>query len=97
MLNTSCKNRKIPPCGGILRNTHWIGWAELAVGLLTGILVTGILALPLTVGILLLLAGFLAGALLLAGLLGRILILLSRLLVRVVLILIGHSGGSLVE
>jgi hypothetical protein len=74
-----------------------IGWAGLAVGLLTGILVTGILALALTVGILLLLAGFLAAALLLTGLLARGLILLSRFLVRVVLVLIGHSGSSLVE
>ena len=45
-------------------------------------LVTGHLALA--VGILLLLAGLLAAALLLAGFLARILILLTRLLVRVV-------------
>jgi hypothetical protein len=91
------QNRKIPPCGGTFPLADWIGQAELAVSLLTGILVTGILALALTVRILLLLAGLLAAALLLPGLLSRILILLSRFLVRVVLVLIGHSGSSLVE
>jgi hypothetical protein len=94
--NASCK-QKNPALRRDFPKTHRIGWAELAVRLVTGILVTGILALPLTIGILLLLARFLAAALLLAGLLARILMLLSRLLVRVVLVRIGHSGGSLVE
>jgi hypothetical protein len=48
-------------------------------------------ALALTVRILLLLAGLLAAALLLTGLLGRILVLLARL------VLIGHLEISLVE
>jgi hypothetical protein len=53
-------------------------------------------ALALTVGVLLLLAGLLAAALLLlTGLLSRILIWLA--LVRVILVRIGHSGNSLVE
>jgi hypothetical protein len=64
---------------------------ELAIGLLAGH--------ALAVRILLLLAGLLAPALLLAGLLARILVLLTltRFLVRVTLVLIGHSGSSLVE
>jgi hypothetical protein len=53
--------------------------------------------LPLTVGILLLLAGLLtATLLLLPGLLARILTRLTRILIRV-LVHIGHSGDSLVE
>jgi hypothetical protein len=62
-----------------------------AIGLLAGH--------ALTIRVLLLLAGLLAAALLLAGLLTWILILLAltRLLVRVTLVLIGHSGSSLVE
>jgi hypothetical protein len=51
----------------------------------------------LTAGVLLLLTGLLAAALLLAGLLTRALILLTRLLLaRLVLILAGHLGISLV-
>ncbi len=56
--------------------------SELALGLLTRV---GLLAL--TVGILLLLTGLLSAALLLAGLLTRILILLARLLARVLILL----------
>jgi hypothetical protein len=52
--------------------------------------------LPLTVGILLLLAGLLTATLLLPGLLARILTRLTRILIRV-LVHIGHSGDSLVE
>jgi hypothetical protein len=57
--------------------------AALAVDLLAGH--------ALMVGILLLLAGFLAAALLLTGLLPWILVLLTRLLAGVTLVLIGHS------
>jgi len=84
------QNRKIPPRGGIFLKTHSIGWTELTVSLLPGIM-----ALSLT--ILLLLAGFLTAALLLARFLARILTLLARVLIRVVFVRIGHSGNSLVE
>ena len=47
--------------------------------------------------IVLLLARLLAASLLLARLLTRGLILLTGLLIRIVLVLIGHSGNSLVE
>jgi hypothetical protein len=71
--------------------SHSINGTGLAVSLLAGSV-----ALALTVGVLLLLAGLLAAALLLlTGLLSRILIWLA--LVRVILVRIGHSGNSLVE
>jgi hypothetical protein len=79
--------RKIPPCGGTFLLSPGPA-TELAI--LIGLILAGVLAL--TVRILLLLAGgLLAAALLLPGLLGRILVLLAGL------VLIGHLKISLVE
>jgi hypothetical protein len=78
--------RKIPPCGGTFLLSPGPA-TELAI--LIGLILAGVLAL--TVRILLLLAGLLAAALLLTGLLGRILVLLAGL------VLIGHLKISLVE
>jgi hypothetical protein len=83
--------RKIPPCGGTFLLSPGPA-TELAI--LIGLILIGLIligALALTVRILLLLAGLLAAALLLAGLLGRILVLLARL------VLIGHLEISFVE
>jgi hypothetical protein len=52
--------------------------------------------LALTVWILLLLAGLCAAALLLAGLLPRVLVLLARLILLARLVLVGHLEVSLV-
>ena len=75
--------RKVPPFDGtslcsLVRPAWFDEELATAFALLIGVL-------TLTVRILLLLAGFLAAALLLAGLLTRVLILLARILV-----LIGH-------
>jgi hypothetical protein len=81
--NCSFQKRKTPPFGGTFLHSHirpalFDGELATALALLVGLL-------ALTVRILLLLSGFLAAALLLAGLLARVLILLAR-----ILILVGH-------
>ena len=75
------QTRKIPPCGGTFLLSRWARGMTLAIPL-RGLLTT------LTVRILLLLAGLRAAALLLAGLLVRILALLARL------VLVRHVGIS---
>jgi hypothetical protein len=76
--------RKAPPCGGAFLLSLSSG-DELAIFL-------RIRGLARTVRILLLLTGLLASALLLAGLLTRVLVLLAR-----VLVLIRHSGSPLLN
>jgi hypothetical protein len=72
--SASSTKKKAPPFGGAFLTYQ----SKLTV-------LTGIGSLPLTARVLLLLAGFLTAALLLTGLLARVLVLLAR-----VLILISH-------
>jgi hypothetical protein len=85
------QTRKIPPFGGTSLLSCSISAENLAI-LLRGLALTvRILLLPRFLLLLPLLAGLRAAALLLTGLLPRILVLLARL------VLVGHLGISLVE
>jgi hypothetical protein len=85
--STGSRKRKAPPFGGAFLLSLSSGFGlSTALALLIGVL-------GLTVRILLLLAGLLAAALLLAGLLTRVLILLARFRVLFArfLVLVGHK------
>jgi hypothetical protein len=85
LLKSSGQKEKVPPFGGTFLFCQFRSELMPAPALLIGIL-------TLTVRILLLLSGLLAAALLLAGLLPRVLVLLTRVLVLLarILILVGH-------
>ena len=94
-------NEKAPPSGGALRHS-WVpgSWAPKLLVVLTALaalLLAGTIALAHRI-VLLLLSGFLTTALLLPGLLiGALLAGILTLLTRVLVLLLRHSGNSLVE